>query len=156
MNKHASSYTLHKIKPEYYVTSVSITDVLSARNGLRYCHVRNKSTVIFNSHETEILCSWNCTYAVCCCVCACAHANVHQFDFVCDMKSFTVLRQYDAGSMKNLMLICITELSMLSIYWTTLNRNGATYCGRPRLHLKKCYRLNILNPFLLLLRARLH
>ena len=42
MNKRASSHTPHKIKPEHYVTSVSVTDVFSARNGLRYCHVKIK------------------------------------------------------------------------------------------------------------------
>ena len=81
MNKRASSHTPHKIKPEHYVTSVSVTDVLSACNGLRYCHVKNKSTVIFNTHETEILCSRNCTFAVCCsvcvCVCVCVCARAH-------------------------------------------------------------------------------
>jgi len=42
MNKPASSYTLHKIKPEYCVTSVSANDVISACNGLMYCHVEIK------------------------------------------------------------------------------------------------------------------
>jgi len=27
---------------------------------------------------------------VCVCVCTCMHANVNQFDFMCDMKIFTV------------------------------------------------------------------
>ena len=50
---------------------------------------------------------------------------------------------HDAGSMKNLMLVYITKSAVFSIYKTTLKRNGAMYCGGPRLHPKKCYRLNI-------------